>query len=476
MEDVIEERAIIKLCGYVLCSKPLTVIIRQQYHISIHKNKVYDISRRKNFCSLLCFGASNYLLEQMLESPLWLREIDDIPIFQILPIDPNSKQCIPGDEINISENLKSQNINTDNIDKNLQKESTEYSTSQQAKEDISLNLEKRNICSSYLSNNIINDDIVKIEEIPVNINSQKFGSPSSDLYVNQEKRGHDHSEESIDCKSNYTNIHKINLDSENLEIKVAEQSANILHLHEYNKIDAQNKNVYVACTSNDSKTLQSELDEIMNENNCNKMLQPLNEISNDMKDVNKKLQFQSSEISNENNEKLQSQSDKTNSNNGDRKIIQPQLDEISNTNTTISSKSYTEPRKKKNTDKINKKKKHKHNESDNAEAQTNIYHKLVMHVEQSVKEWITESTLCLLTGEMDEKRQLLENLTQQDKYQQLCKKLNRLQLEDEKEERANLERDELKPLPHFSVLQEEGEKINLKVQSIFLILNEQYPS
>lgn len=85
MEDVIEERAIIKLCGYVLCPKPLTVIIRQQYHISTHRNKVYDISRWKNFCSLLCYGAANYLLEQMLGSPLWLREIDAIPIFQILP-------------------------------------------------------------------------------------------------------------------------------------------------------------------------------------------------------------------------------------------------------------------------------------------------------------------------------------------------------------------------------------------------------
>ncbi|GAB1865152.1 RNA polymerase II subunit B1 CTD phosphatase RPAP2 homolog [Camponotus japonicus] len=453
MEDVIEERAIVKLCGYVLCSKPLTVVIRQQYHISIHRNKVYDISRRKNFCSSSCYGAANYLLEQMLESPLWLREIDDIPIFQILPIDPKSKQCIPGDEISISEiNLKSQNINTDNI---VNKESTEHSTGQQAKEDVLLSLEEKNLYSSYLSNNVINDDNVKLKEIPVNINSQKFET-SSHLYMNQEKRDDNHSEESVDWKSSYTNIHKINLDSENLEIKVAEQSANILHLHEYNSRDAQNKNVHVTCTNNDSKTLQSELDE----NNCNKMLQPLNEISNDTKDVNKK--------SNENNEKLQPQSDKTNnSNNDDRKTIHPQLDEICNTNTTISSKSYNEHRKKGNADRINKNKKYKQKESDNTEAQTNIYHKLVTHVEKNVKEWITENTLCLLMGEMDEKHQLLQNLTQQDRYQQLCKKLNRLQLEDEKEDRVNLERDELKPLPHFSVLQEEGKKIDLKVRAFY---------
>lgn len=465
MEDVIEERAIIKLCGYVLCSKPLTVVIRQQYHISIHRNKVYDISRRKNFCSSLCYGAANYLLEQMLESPLWLREIDDIPIFQILPIDSKSKQYMPGDEINISEiNLKSQNIDTSNID---DKESTEHNTGQQEKEDISLSPEEKNIYSSHLSNNIINDDDIKIKEISVNINSQKFELSLSDLYMNQEKRDHNHSEEFIDCKSNYTNIHRINLDSENLEIKVAEQSENILHLHEYNNRDAQN-NVDVVCTNNDSKTLQSELDEIINENDCNEMLQSLNEISNDTKDIDKKLQL--NEVSNGNNEKLQPQSDKTNnSDNGDKKIIQPQLDEICNNNTTISSKSYNKHKKRRDTDRTNKNKKYKQKESHKAEAQTNIYHKLVMHVEQSVKEWITENTLCLLMGEMDEKRQLLENFTQQDRYQQLCKKLNRLQLEDQKEECANLERDELKPLPHFSVLQEEGKKIDLKVQSIFLI-------
>lgn len=92
MEDVIEERAIVKLCGYALCSNQLTVVIRQQYHISTRKNKVYDISRRKNFCSSLCYGAANYLLEQMLESPLWLREKEDIPIFQTLPL--NSKASV----------------------------------------------------------------------------------------------------------------------------------------------------------------------------------------------------------------------------------------------------------------------------------------------------------------------------------------------------------------------------------------------
>lgn len=447
MEDVIEERAIIKLCGYVLCSKPLTVIIRQQYHISTHRNKVYDISKRKNFCSSSCYGAAKYLLEQMLESPLWLREIDDMPTFQILP---NSKQCMPGDEVKIGDLNLSQNIN-DNTDDN--KKSTKRNIDQQAKEDMSLSPEKKNICSSHLSND------VKKKEIPVNSNSQKMEIHSLDL--NQEEKDYNHSEESIECKNNCNSIEKINIDSQNLEMKVAEQLENTLHLHEYNSSDTGNKNTHVSCTSNDSTTLQSQVDEI--NKNCNKMLQTSNEISNDQKDANKSLQFQSDKISNKN--KLQSKLDEiNNSDNDDRKIIiEPQLDEICN-NTTVSSKSHNEHGKKRDTDRIKKNKKHKQKKSDNAGTQANIYHNLVIHVEQSVKEWITENTLCLLTGEMDEKRKLLESLTQHDRYQQLYKKLNRLQLEDEKEERANLERNVFKPLPHFSVLQEEAKKIDLKVK------------
>lgn len=454
MEDVVEERAIIKLCGYVLCSKPLTVIIQQQYHISTHRNKVYDISKRKNFCSSWCYGAAKYLLEQMLESPLWLREIDDIPTFQILP---NSKQCMPGDEVNIGNVNLSQNDNTDD-----NQESRKHNIDQQAKENISSSPEKKNICSSHLSNNVINDNVKK-KEIPENSNSRKLEIHPLDL--NQEEKDYNHSEESIECKNNCNSIEKINIDSQNLEMKVAEQSENILHLHEYNSSNTEDKNTHVSCTSNDSTTLQSQVDEI--NKNCNKMLQSLNEISDDQKDANKKLQFQSDKINNKNNDKLQSKLDETNNgDNDDRKIIEPQLNKICN-NTTVSSKSHNECGKKRDTDRIKKNKKHKQKESDNAGMQANIYHKLVVHVEQSVKEWVTENTLCLLMGEMDEKHQLLESLTQHDRYQQLCKKLNRLQLEDEKEERASLKKNELKPLPHFSVIQEEAKKIDLKVHAFY---------
>ncbi|XP_055710012.1 putative RNA polymerase II subunit B1 CTD phosphatase RPAP2 homolog [Phlebotomus papatasi] len=86
-QDIVEERAIISLCGYPLCSQELKDVPKQQFHISMHSNKVYDITERKNFCSNQCFRASNYLKLQLLTSPLWLRDVEDIPEFKLLKIE-----------------------------------------------------------------------------------------------------------------------------------------------------------------------------------------------------------------------------------------------------------------------------------------------------------------------------------------------------------------------------------------------------
>ena len=45
--DVVQERAIVKQCGYPVCSNPLTGVLKQKYHISMKTNKVYDITDRK---------------------------------------------------------------------------------------------------------------------------------------------------------------------------------------------------------------------------------------------------------------------------------------------------------------------------------------------------------------------------------------------------------------------------------------------
>ncbi|XP_052866029.1 putative RNA polymerase II subunit B1 CTD phosphatase RPAP2 homolog [Anopheles cruzii] len=84
MEDIIQERAIVKLCGYPLCDTELKNIPKQQYAISGTRNKVFDITERKNFCSGQCYKASNFVKQQMLTSPLWMRKHEDVPSFRLL--------------------------------------------------------------------------------------------------------------------------------------------------------------------------------------------------------------------------------------------------------------------------------------------------------------------------------------------------------------------------------------------------------
>lgn len=86
-EDVIVERAIEKLCGWPLCKNQLLEVPKQQYKINAVTKKVYDITDRKNFCSGKCYKAANYLKEQMLTSPLWLRDQEDIPQFKLLNLE-----------------------------------------------------------------------------------------------------------------------------------------------------------------------------------------------------------------------------------------------------------------------------------------------------------------------------------------------------------------------------------------------------
>ncbi|XP_053695941.1 putative RNA polymerase II subunit B1 CTD phosphatase RPAP2 homolog [Sabethes cyaneus] len=82
-DDVIQERAIQRICGYPLCKEKLTNLPNQKYIISLSNKKVYDITERKNFCSGSCYKASSYIKAQMLTSPLWLRDQEDIPKFKL---------------------------------------------------------------------------------------------------------------------------------------------------------------------------------------------------------------------------------------------------------------------------------------------------------------------------------------------------------------------------------------------------------
>ncbi|XP_017887890.1 putative RNA polymerase II subunit B1 CTD phosphatase RPAP2 isoform X2 [Ceratina calcarata] len=348
MEDVIEERAIIKLCGYVLCNNPLTKVINQQYHISTKKNKVYDVSLRKNFCSSSCFGACKYLLEQMLTSPLWLREKEEIPEFKIL-LAPDKLRSAPGDEIDVRD------IST--VDPDVKNDDEQDET-------------------------IIKDPV----NVRTVINAHGIGTVEENVQPNPGRK--------FDISEQYSN---------NFEEQCKDMEDPCTHINEKNNLDTE-------------FNTQDSTPNIRNVESANN--------STTSKDIGNKEQIGSA------------------------------IEED-----TISNKDSVE--------KINQSKQKKHKKNLVKDAEPTEFYNLATRIEVSAREWITEDTICLLSGKEDDKTRLLENIIQQDRYLHLCKRLNKLQLEDEKDDNINLTMNSLKPLPDLSALQEEGKKIELKVQSFY---------
>ncbi|NXD78218.1 RPAP2 phosphatase, partial [Halcyon senegalensis] len=83
-KDIVDERSIIKLCGYPLCQKKLDNVPKQKYKISTKTNRVYDITERKCFCSNFCYRASKYFEAQISKSPVWMREEEKPPDIELL--------------------------------------------------------------------------------------------------------------------------------------------------------------------------------------------------------------------------------------------------------------------------------------------------------------------------------------------------------------------------------------------------------
>ncbi|CAH1786890.1 unnamed protein product [Owenia fusiformis] len=96
-KDVTEERAIVKLCGYPLCTKHLGKSPSKKYHISMKVNKVFDISERKNFCSNGCYQASRHYESQIPTEAVWLRDTEPHTTITLLEINKFSGK--PGQEI-----------------------------------------------------------------------------------------------------------------------------------------------------------------------------------------------------------------------------------------------------------------------------------------------------------------------------------------------------------------------------------------
>ncbi|XP_064197863.1 putative RNA polymerase II subunit B1 CTD phosphatase rpap2 [Anguilla rostrata] len=98
-QDAVEERCIVKMCGYPVCPNKLGSVPKQQFKISTKTNKVYDITERKCFCSNFCYKASKHFEVQISTTPLWLREEERPPDVKLLK---KGESGISGEEVKIS--------------------------------------------------------------------------------------------------------------------------------------------------------------------------------------------------------------------------------------------------------------------------------------------------------------------------------------------------------------------------------------
>lgn len=377
-QDIVEERAITKLCGYPLCNGALKNIPNQQYKICTTKNKVYDLTERKNFCSNHCYKAAKYLKDQLLTSPLWLRDKEEIPQFKLLSVSKSSGMV--GDEVNFQQESLMDEI-TQMKDDNSRSLSTVSSDSE-----INQKLQKP-----------ANEDVCKIKAECNPSESNKADGVPSESNENVPKSSI-HIDESI-------STNEIN---EEVQLKTVER----LNVSKYE------------CNSDE---------------------------------IQSTLHYQSPCVNTETFREKKSTSENS-------KVP------VKNKDSSSRKKEKQESIEKHATNKV----------PINKQAEASL---TTMLVEKCVREWFTLDSMYFLFGEETMKEMVADkDITHyykppesdswdpgmRERYIAICKKLNLLELEDiNYDNKITRENKELRPLPEYSSIKEEGLKMQLKVRAFF---------
>ncbi|XP_006919471.2 putative RNA polymerase II subunit B1 CTD phosphatase RPAP2 isoform X1 [Pteropus alecto] len=169
--DVVDERSIIKLCGYPLCQKKLGIVPKQKYKISTKTNKVYDITERKCFCSNFCYKASKFFQAQIPKTPVWVREEERHPNFQLLQ---EGQSGHSGEEVQLcSKAIKTSDIDSPG-DFEKQYESSSSSTHSDSSSD-----NEQDFVSSILSGNRPNATDIRPQLHKKSIMKKKIGQKAN---------------------------------------------------------------------------------------------------------------------------------------------------------------------------------------------------------------------------------------------------------------------------------------------------------
>ncbi|XP_032103776.1 putative RNA polymerase II subunit B1 CTD phosphatase RPAP2 isoform X2 [Sapajus apella] len=190
--DVVDERSIVKLCGYPLCQKKLGIVPKQKYKISTKTNKVYDITERKSFCSNFCYQASKFFESQIPKTPVWVREEERHPDFQLL------KEGQSGHS-GIEVELCSKAIKTSDIDNPSHFEKQYESSSSSTHSDSSSDNEQ-DFVSSILPGNRPSSTSIRPQLHQKSIMKKKAGHKANSIHKDKEQTVVDVTEQLGNCK------------------------------------------------------------------------------------------------------------------------------------------------------------------------------------------------------------------------------------------------------------------------------------
>ncbi|ORX49277.1 hypothetical protein BCR36DRAFT_328330 [Piromyces finnis] len=92
-EEVVLERKSLNICGYPLCSKK-TQQLKGKYRLSSSKKKIFDITELKSYCGSDCMISSRYFASQLLDEPIYLRNLEKTKEADVIPLGVNIENWI----------------------------------------------------------------------------------------------------------------------------------------------------------------------------------------------------------------------------------------------------------------------------------------------------------------------------------------------------------------------------------------------
>lgn len=92
-EEVVIERKSLNICGYPLCNKK-TQQLKGKYKLSSSKGKIYDITELKSYCGSDCMISSRYFASQLLDEPIYLRNLETMKEVDVIPLGVNIEEWI----------------------------------------------------------------------------------------------------------------------------------------------------------------------------------------------------------------------------------------------------------------------------------------------------------------------------------------------------------------------------------------------